>query len=213
MKIKVCGMREAGNITALGSLHPDYMGLIFFEGSARYAGQLPPEDLANLPGVTRRVGVFVNQPEDLIRDRIAAYRLDMIQLHGQETPEFCARFTDIPVIKAFPVGESFDFSLLENYKPHCAYFLFDTQGKHHGGNGYTFNWQLLEQYDNEKPFFLSGGIDLQHLDALRDMMHLNIHAVDVNSRFETAPGCKDIARLEVFISRLREHHLSASEPQ
>ena len=207
VKIKVCGMRESVNIQELLEIRPHYVGFIFYDKSPRFVGeQLDAELLLSVPKTTKKVGVFVNSNFDYILKNVRKYGLDFAQLHGSETPEFCRslRSKGVNVIKAFAIGKEFNFGQLNNFKQHCDFFLFDTKGENPGGNGQTFDWQLLNQYNNQKPFFLSGGIGLDQVDALAEMGHLNLHAVDLNSGFEISPGLKDIAKIKEMVSRLRE---------
>lgn len=199
IKIKVCGMRESQNIRDLATLLPDYMGFIFFEKSKRDVSQhLNNKDLKNLPPSIKKVGVFVNETAEEIQKQIASYHLDLVQLHGKETPELCLEIKNsgTPVIKAFSVDDSFDFACTTPYKKACDYFLFDTKGKEAGGNGFTFDWSILDNYDNEVPFLLSGGLDESNIDEVKKLTHLNIHAVDVNSKFELKPALKNIDSLK-----------------
>jgi phosphoribosylanthranilate isomerase len=205
LKLKVCGMVYSENIKQISVLRPDYMGFIFYEKSKRYAGdRLNQEQIKDLPESIKKIGVFVNSGLEEINDKIAIYGLDLIQLHGDETVEFCSEVanTGTKVIKAFSLDDNFDFSIIEPYKKFCTYFLFDTKGKDYGGNGISFNWEILNKYDNEKPFFLSGGLDLENIENISKYKHLNIHAIDVNSKFEISPGLKDIAKVTKLIEFL-----------
>jgi phosphoribosylanthranilate isomerase len=207
MKLKICGLKD--NPREVAELGPDYIGFIFWEGSARNLTGPLPEGLAVPP---ERVGVFVDADPGFILAKCRAYGLNLVQLHGSETPGYCEvlqrklqRETPLPprIIKAFSVGEGFDFSPLEAYLASCEYFLFDSRGPMPGGNGTRFDWRQLEKYPFEKPFFLSGGIsegDLGRLSAfLASPAARACHALDVNSRFERAPGLKDTQRLKRFM--------------
>jgi phosphoribosylanthranilate isomerase len=202
MQWKICGLKDPTNMAAiLAEIKPDYAGLIFYRGSTRFMGEVPPEKLPNFPFTTRKVGVFVNQTTDEICQAAANYGLQLLQLHGSESPEFCryvGEKTGLPVIKAFSVGDAFDFSQLTPYEKVVSYFIFDTQGKNHGGNGVTFNWELLKNYPSHKPFFLSGGIGMVQAREIANLDLPLLHAIDVNSRFEIAPGIKDIEQLRQF---------------
>jgi len=214
VKLKVCGMRDSENIRQLIELQPNYIGFIFSDQSPRFVGEdLDQELLLSIPRQIRKVGIFVNSNFDFILKTVRKYGLDWVQLHGQETPEFCRqlRSKGIGIIKAFAMGADFNFRQLNNFKPHCDFFLFDTKGAAPGGNGQTFDWQLLGQYDNDKPFFLSGGFEIKHLDLLPKLSHLNLHAIDINSRFEISPGMKDIAKIKELIDRLGEGKLAAEK--
>ena len=191
-------MQDALNIKELGELKPDYMGLIFFEESKRYAGATPSFVIdQNLPDSVERVGVFVNEELEEILDICEDYGIKTVQLHGDESPAFCAEMKEegFTVIKAFGVDDNFDFKVVAPYKNKVDFFLFDTKGKERGGNGVTFNWQVLKNYDNSVPFFLSGGISADNLEELAALEGMNIHAIDINSKFEIEPGLKDIELL------------------
>ncbi|MBO9636820.1 phosphoribosylanthranilate isomerase [Siphonobacter aquaeclarae] len=215
MRIKVCGMKEAENIRELLDLQPDYLGFIFFEKSPRYVGEsFDPEIIREIPRSVRKVGVFVNASIDQVIRTVKKYALDYVQLHGEETPDFCRslQFKGVNIIKAFRVDDTFNFSQLNNYKPVCDYFLFDTKASQYGGTGIAFDWALLERYDNEKPFFLSGGIGPEDAEVILDLKErtgLKIHAVDINSKFEIEPGLKDIALVRDFIERLKAEEIEA----
>jgi phosphoribosylanthranilate isomerase len=198
MKLKVCGMKYKDNIKAVICLRPDYMGFIFHEKSARFfEGELP-----KLPKSIKKVGVFVDEKlEDLIL-KINEYQLDAVQLHGNETPEYCASIRAVEVIKVFSIKDEFNFDVLTPYEAVCDYFLFDTKGKLPGGNGYTFNWDVLKDYPSTKPYFLSGGIGLNELEKIKvfkqSLASKYCYAIDVNSKFELEPGLKNSEELEKF---------------
>lgn len=205
MKLKVCGMRNPQNIFEVGKLNPDYLGFIFYDKSPRAAIPSPffnflyPMDFR-----AKRVGVFVNADFEFIKYNVEVNGLSVIQLHGDESVLEVEKLRElsVEVIKAFSVGESFDFNQLEVYKPYVDFFLFDTKGKERGGNGLQFDWSILKGYDQEIPFFLSGGIDLVNLEQLSELKGMNLHAIDVNSKFEIEPGLKDIGRLKELKERL-----------
>ena len=202
MKLKVCGMRETENIAALARLQPDYMGFIFWEPSKRYCATVP----ADIPKHIKKVGVFVNETTEQIKDKIKAFELDVVQLHGEESPSQCAALMSVcEVIKAFRIGPDFNFKQLAPYQDHCTYFLFDTQGPLPGGNGTVFDWELLTGYNLDTPFFLSGGIGIGHVDAIAEIRNRNlpIYALDINSQFESEPGVKKIEEIEKFKQRVQ----------
>ncbi|MFV5697467.1 phosphoribosylanthranilate isomerase [Flavobacterium sp. ZT3R17] len=193
--IKICGMKYPDNILEVGSLLPDYMGFIFWEKSARYF----EDSIPDLPKSIKKVGVFVNATQNEILEKIVKYDLQAVQLHGQESVEFCLDLKNkmdnsIEIIKVFSVDDSFDFDVLKPFEAVCDYFLFDTKGKLPGGNGTTFDWKVLEKYPSSKPFFLSGGIGINEMDAVNEILKTNlpIYAIDVNSKFEIEPGLKNI---------------------
>lgn len=193
MKLKICGMKYRDNIMETAQLRPDYLGFIFYEKSARYCNAEIPE----IPENIQKVGVFVNASLNQILHKIKQYDLQLVQLHGEETPEFCdlLKHINVQIIKAFPVDDYFNFNEIQPYEKVCDYFLFDTKGKLYGGNGIAFNWQVLKKYPSKKPFFLSGGIGLTEIEEIKKM-NLPLHAVDVNSKFEIKPGLKNIELLK-----------------
>jgi phosphoribosylanthranilate isomerase len=206
MKLKVCGMREPVNITELMDVSPDYIGLIFYPKSPRYVGNhLKAEEIAAIPPNTKKIGVFVNEEIEKVSATGKKYDLQGVQLHGNETPEYCGllKKAGFIIIKAFPIDETIDFESLKVYDPVTDYFLFDTKTPQYGGSGQVFNWNILKKYDNHKPFFLSGGIDLGHVDDIAGLSSLNIHAIDINSRFEFEPGLKDVVKIREFLRELR----------
>lgn len=197
MKLKVCGMQETENIAALASLQPDYMGFIFWEPSKRYCTTVPTD----IPKHIKKVGVFVDETTKQIKEKVKLFGLDAVQLHGDESPRQCAALLNLcEVIKAFQIGPDFDFKTLTPYQDHCTYFLFDTQGPLPGGNGTAFDWKLLAGYTLDTPFFLSGGIGLGNVEAIAEIRKRNlpIHALDINSQFESKPGVKKIEKIEKF---------------
>jgi len=198
MKLKVCGMKYPDNIREVARLQPDFMGFIFYTRSRRYVGEV--FDLKNLIGLPRNintVGIFVNSTKAYVLHKAMKYQLDYVQLHGEESVDFCREVsTSLKVIKAFGLHDGFDFGLLERYKPYCDYFLFDTKTPGYGGSGKRFNWNLLKKYDNEVPFFLSGGISPDNAGQIMKLKGLNLTGIDVNSRFEVEPGLKDIDKLK-----------------
>ena len=204
MKLKICGMKYPENIIEVGSLLPDYMGFIFWEKSARYFDRIIPE----LPKSIQKVGVFVNATVDEILEKVEKYDLQAVQLHGNESVEFCADLkikieSNIQIIKAFPINENFDFEVLKPFEIVCDYFLFDTKGKLPGGNGTTFDWEVLKKYPSNKPFFLSGGIGIEELENVKQVLKtsLPIYAIDVNSKFEIEPGLKNVELIKLMVER------------
>ena len=202
MKLKVCGMRSPDNINSLSALAPDYMGFIFWEHSKRFVSDETPQ----LPQTIKKTGVFVDASVDYILDTIANHKLQALQLHGKESPDFCKKLKskELEIIKAFSVGKSFEFSDLEAYDSVCDYFLFDTKGDLPGGNGTRFNWSLLRDYPATKPFFLSGGIGPKDQNAIASIINLNLplYAVDINSKFEDQPAFKNIEMIKQFKATL-----------
>ena len=209
MKLKVCGMKL--NTLEVAALDPDYLGFIFWEPSKRFfEGNIP-----ELPTTIKKVGVFVDATLNEILEKVNRYGLRAVQLHGKESPEFCSDLKktindrskatgikDLEIIKVFSVKEDFDFSILAPYENVCDFFLFDTKGKLPGGNGYSFNWEVLKNYPSNKPYFLSGGIGVDEIEKIKEFQQrpesTYCHAIDVNSKFESEPGLKDIKKLKEF---------------
>jgi len=207
LKIKICGMRDPENISKICKTNPDYIGFIFFSGSSRYIGEDPDSYVFdNVPEGIFKVGVFVNETINKIISIQKKYHLDVIQLHGRESVEECRELRDnnIKVIKAFSVGDDFDFNSLKKYETFVDYFLFDTKGKFYGGNGKKFNWSVLNNYKGPVPFFLSGGIESSDAEEINKFNHPFCYAVDVNSGFEIKPGYKDFKKVTAFIQSVRE---------
>ena len=197
-------MRTPENIEALAALNPDYMGFIFWAPSSRFVNKITPL----LPNKIKKTGVFVDATIDYIETIIKEHELKAVQLHGKEAPEFCAyiKTLDVEVIKAFSMKEAFDFKSLEPYETACDFYLFDTKGELPGGNGYGFDWSILKNYPSTKPFFLSGGIGKEEVSQILELRNTNLplYAIDVNSKFESAPGVKKIDELEQFKNELYE---------
>ena len=205
MKVKVCGMKYWENIQEVIVLSPDYMGFIFHKESPRDISVLNLRYVVkNLPEIIKSVGVFVDSPLDFTKKMIEEYEFNLVQLHGNEPPEYCRNLlsSELNIIKAFQLDDDFDFNVLEEYKSVCDYYLFDTKGKSKGGNGQMFNWDVLDKYTGEKPFFLSGGIDENAVAKIKKMSNPNLFGVDVNSKFEIEPGLKDSAKLKSFMLEL-----------
>ena len=201
MKLKVCGMRNPENLTELITENPDFIGFIFHEKSLRNIVDFPT---IKIPKSISKVGVFVNETQAFILDKIMQHNLDFIQLHGNESPEYCARMQKkgIKIIKAFNINEEFNFDKLNKYEQYCTYFLFDAFGKNVGGNGITFDWSVLAEYKGDTAFLLSGGINESMAKDIKDIGHTKLAGIDINSQFETAPGLKDISKIKKFTNEL-----------
>lgn len=201
-------MRLPDNIQAVAALRPDYLGFIFFRGSKRFVDGLTPSFVKNLPAEIRRTGVFVNEELNKVAQLALLYGLNAVQLHGEEPVKYCIALkglladAGIELIKAFGIDEQFNFNILNPYAHVVDYFLFDTQTPDHGGSGKTFNWSLLENYKLDKPYFLSGGIGPDSADQLKQINDPRLYAIDVNSKFELAPGLKDVDKLKDFKNKL-----------
>ncbi len=209
MKIKVCGMRDAENISELIQLKPDYLGFIFYGKSKRFVTNFPKLEI---PSTIKKVGVFVNETVDTIIEIVEENILEAIQLHGNESPEYIEELKvllikKVEIFKAFSVDDNFDFSKTEPYQKVCDYLLFDTKGKDYGGNGVKFNWQVLDNYKGNLPYLLSGGISKKDAQAL--LLFLSKQeaekciGVDINSGFEIEPALKNINDIKEFKQNLK----------
>jgi phosphoribosylanthranilate isomerase len=225
MQLKICGLKHPVNVHQLLTLEPDYIGFIFYKKSPRYVGEV--DDLAwvrELSGPTEKVGVFVNEAVEMMENTAEAFRLQVVQLHGEESPEACKtlKMSGLEVWKAFGVDEDFDFEKTTAYADCCDKFLFDTKGKNRGGNGVAFDWALLKHYKGDTPFVLSGGIgplpltpkgeptdfqlsELQKLWGSDNSVSVGsplgarvLSVLDINSRFEIEPGLKDVELIKKF---------------
>ena len=198
MMIKVCGMREADNIREVEALGIDMMGFIFWPKSSRYVSQRPDY----LPKRVKRVGVFVDEDPEQVRRLAGEYGLDFIQLHGKESPSYILQLRGLHVIKAFNISTAEDLLQTQPYEGLVDYFLFDAKGKSVGGNGEKFNWDVLDAYQGSTPFLLSGGIGPDDATRVNAFCHPKCIGIDLNSRFELAPGLKDVTKLKEFMSNL-----------
>ena len=200
MKIKVCGINSVENLKEILTLPVDYTGFIFYPKSPRFAGNLDISK-AVFPENVSKVGVFVNEDIDIILQYRTQFQLDYIQLHGEESPEFCKQLTGegCQIIKAFSIATPDDLSKTADYENCCQFFLFDTKTPLYGGSGQQFDWSILKNYAGKTPFFLSGGIGLNDINRLATFSHPLLHALDLNSKFELSPGIKDIQQLKQFI--------------
>lgn len=202
MVIKVCGMKHAGNIRALDKLEPDMTGFIFHSSSPRFADAVPEY----MPDSSLRVGVFVNSDTDYILYKVREFGLNLVQLHGNESPEQCRaiRSKGIDIIKAFQLNADNADTITAPYEGLCRYYLFDTPCAAYGGSGKTFDWTLTQSYHGKTPFLLSGGIRPESLEQISSFRHPSFAGIDINSGFETAPGVKDTEAIAEFIKQLRK---------
>lgn len=202
--IKICGMKYPENIQAVAALHPDYMGFIFYPKSPRYAEPLSPETLDAIPASIKKIGVFVNEDLETILTIVYKYKLNGVQLHGSEMVSMCAQLKEagLIVIKAFPIAEAINFIPAKRYEGVCDYFLFDTKTDAYGGSGLKFNWEILDEYSGETPYFLSGGIANDDVEAIRKINHPKFAGIDLNSKFEIRPGEKNVELLRIFLDTI-----------
>ena len=199
-------MKYPDNIREVSSLHPDFMGFIFYPNSPRYVGQLDAGSLTSLPTSIKKTGVFVNENLENILTVISKYNLDAVQLHGADNKKLCRKIRQeakTMVIKVFPIMDASNFRVTGDYEDVADYFLFDTKTDLYGGSGQKFNWNILQEYTGNKSFLLSGGIGADDVKALRAIEHPLLAGVDLNSKFELKPGLKNVALLNQFIDELK----------
>lgn len=215
--LKICGMKYPNNILEIASLQPDYLGFIFYEKSSRYFDGVIPE----LPDDIKKIGVFVDENSSELILKAHKFKLYAVQLHGNESVNYCKEIrraelysitenqtikkwqgSEIKIIKVFSIDDAFNLNQIEPYESVCDYYLFDTKGKLPGGNGYTFNWDVMKNYPSTKPYFLSGGIGLNEIETLKEFLKMPesqyCHALDINSQFELEAGLKDVEKLKEF---------------
>jgi phosphoribosylanthranilate isomerase len=210
MKVKVCGMKTPENIQALAKLDIDYMGFIFYKKSPRFA-EIP----VVLPEHIQKVGVFVNESTEKILEKVESFGLNIVQLHGHETPEFCeelnqalakAGHVEVKLWKVFSIKSASDFEGIETYSFYVNGYLLDTKGQYRGGNGEKFDWQLLGKQEFSKPVMLSGGINPEDAEQVSQLYKEGLIAgVDINSGFEDEPGLKNITLIQEFLQNLRTY--------
>ncbi len=197
LKLKVCGMREPENISELGGVKPDFMGMIFYDRSPRDASDyLIDRDLA--AGITR-VGVFVNPGLEEVLEKAKDFGFEYVQLHGDEPVTLVEKIKNegLRVIKVFRLENELPVEQMKPYESKVDYFLFDTRTKLFGGSGKKFNWELLEVYPFNTPYFLSGGIGPEDIENIKALNLPGIFAIDINSQVEIEPGKKDIEKIKL----------------
>ena len=197
-------MRDPDNISGVVAALPDFIGLIFYSKSKRFVGSYV-EVLDIIPQTVIKVGVFVDETLLNVLNICQNWNLNVVQLHGHESPEYCMNIqkSGLTVFKSFSVDEQFDFETLSAYSRVCNYFLFDTKGLQPGGSGLKFNWQLLDNYKGDVPFFLSGGIGPGDMESIMNFRHPMLTGIDINSGFEISPALKDVRKVKKFITEIR----------
>ena len=194
-------IREVENLLILNSQFSSaMMGFIFWPKSKRYVSEKP----AYMPQKCKRVGVFVDEDIDQVKRIAEDFALDFIQLHGSESPAYIFQLGGLHVIKAFNIATAEDLELTKPYDGLVDYFLFDTKATLPGGSGQQFDWNVLEAYDGATPFLLSGGIGPDDAERVKSYYHPKCAGIDLNSRFEIAPGLKDVNTMRSFIREIRE---------
>ena len=209
MNIKVCGITQFKQLQQLDALNIDYAGLIFYKDSPRYmGGKITGKQIKDADFDIKKVGVFVNPTYEELMKTVENYRLDMVQLHGDESPKFCDKIADyISVIKAFRLSDNDSIvHMTQSYTEVCDFFMFDTLGAGYGGTGKKFDWTILEQSLPLKPYFLSGGIEPGDEKKLEEFIGTpageKLFAVDINTKFEIGPGVKDVNSVKKFAENL-----------
>lgn len=195
IKLKVCGLRD--NVAEVAALNPDFMGFICYDKSPRFLGK---DYVNNTKSEIKKVGVFVNQSIDELLDYVRRYQFDMVQLHGNESVDYCVELKayDIKIIKVFAGNQLPSQMVIDDFVPFVDYFLFDTKLDTHGGTGVAFEWNNLKTLTLKKPVFLSGGLSLENIARIENIEGVEIYALDVNSKFEITPGNKDIEKLKAL---------------
>ena len=201
MELKVCGITTPEDIMQLVTMDISRLGFIFYHKSKRYVyGKLIEDGFKSIPKHIKKTGVFVNAELAEIEQIIDQYKFESIQLHGDESPEFSNYFRmKAEVIKTISVKDKSSFEMAGLYRDACDLFLFDTHSENYGGTGKTFDWQWLEAYKLDKPFYLSGGISLENIEEIKEIKHGKLTGIDINSKFEIRPGIKDIEKIKQLI--------------
>lgn len=203
-------MREPDNIREVATTGIDWMGFIFYARSPRFIGNESDEETARIKAIressVRTVGVFVNATSEYMQEMAQKYTLDYLQLHGNESPEACYELQKrgYAVIKAFSIASEEDLAATVGYEGRVDYFLFDTKCNNYGGSGKQFDWSVLAAYIGQTPFLLSGGIQPESVEAIRNFRHPRFAGIDLNSGFETEPGIKNARQLKTFIEKIKK---------
>ena len=209
MKIKVCGMTKLEQLQELEEIGIDFAGLIFYDKSPRYVirSGLTAEILRAARLNIKKIGVFVNETQEDVLRIAKEWELDYVQLHGDESPEYCAALAEqMKVIKAFRIGDKEDIdNKVKAYQDIVDMFLYDTLGAQYGGTGEKFDWEILKGSSFKKPFFLSGGLAFEDAEKLCENFKNDpkLFSLDINSRFETEPGTKDINKIKQFANKVK----------
>lgn len=199
-------MTDADNIRKIAALHPDYLGFIFYKPSPRNCIGIEPRIISTLPDGIEPVMVSVDMTEGEVLSVANSYGFRAVQLHGKESPEMCQnlRNSGLKVIKALGMQTEESLNKLKSYEGAVDLFLLDTYTPTKGGSGEKFDWSILEEYDLNTPFMLSGGIGAEDGDAILNLHHLKFEGIDLNSRFETSPGLKNTQLLKQFLSKIKK---------
>ena len=212
IRIKVCGVTMPAQLESFDEMGVDLAGFIFYPKSPRYVvNKIQAEYLRKFKGKIAKVGVFVNMPYDELMRTVEDYRLDMVQLHGDEIPRYCEQVANyITVIKAFRLSDNDPIDwMAKPYDEGCDMYMFDTLGAGYGGTGKKFDWRVLKNSTIDKLFFLSGGIEPGDEEKLKEFANepiaKKLFAIDINSKFEMSPGVKDIEKVKTFVENLKNY--------
>ncbi len=206
MKIKICGMREPDNIKEVVNLQPDFIGFIFYSKSKRYVGKdFSPGNTNLVPKPIKKVGVFVNEPVKNVLEMCKIHQLDLVQLHGGESADYCnaLKKNGIKIMKVFGVDNSLPNQKIEQFQHVADMYLFDTKTPDYGGSGKKFNWEVIEKLHPGKPIMISGGIGPDDAELLKSVEHPDFYGVDVNSKFEHHPAHKNTTLLKAFMNKIQ----------
>lgn len=210
MRIKVCGMTQIEQVDKLADLGVTFAGFIFYPKSPRYVFKHMTTTQIRKENNVNKVGVFVNAPVEEVLHMVDECRLHMVQLHGDESPKYCEKIADyVSVVKAFRLSDNDSVEwMIRPFMDVCDMFMFDTMGVGYGGTGKKFDWNMLQGQTIGKPFFLSGGIepgDEQKLKSFtNEPVAKALFAIDINSKFELAPGIKELDKVRLFADNLKE---------
>jgi phosphoribosylanthranilate isomerase len=209
-RIKVCGMTLPEQVNGLDEMGVDLAGFIFYDKSPRYVGnKISPEKMKKIGGRIAKVGVFVNEDYDKLMKTVEEYRLDMVQLHGDESDRFCERVANyVTTIKAFRLSDNDPIEwMIRAYHEGSDMYMFDTLGAGYGGTGKKFNWNVLKEININKLFILSGGIEPGDEDRLREFekedISKKLFSIDINSKFEIGAGIKNMEKVAAFVKNLK----------
>lgn len=207
LKLKICGATNPENIKELSSIKPDMIGLIFYSFSKRDISSKTASDICHAisPNI-KRVGVFVDLEAPLVEFIIAEYKLDFIQLYHNDISDFQYLRTKVQIIKAISILKEIDLLSTIKYESQSDLFLFDTKGDKPGGNGFKFDWRILQKYKGKTPFMLSGGISPEDVNHVKQFNHQQLYGIDINSKFEIEPGIKNINTVKEFKTKLYENN-------
>jgi phosphoribosylanthranilate isomerase len=213
MKIKVCGMKYPNNIDAVVESQPDFIGFIFYEKSKRYIdNELEISQIATNETI-KKIGVFVNSPIQKVIETAKKHNLDFVQLHGEESIDYVKELhaKKVKIIKAFQITKNFNWEEITQFVDYSSCFLFDTASSNYGGSGLKFEWNQLKNYKERLPFFLSGGISIEDYQKIKELTLPRLYGIDINSKFESSPGVKDIDLVRTMIKLIKNEPTLSSK--